>query len=128
MLVYVESFMFACLADLFDDIANQNYWAHQAYPDGHYQCKYALYVPSIVFAMELFKVDAPNWDFTFSDIADDLRALFGAFQQFSSPTSGVPQLHIDVLRYRNGRGGPTFLASRGSLWTEIPVATNASVA
>lgn len=122
--------MFACLANLFDAIANQNFWAHQPYPDGHYQCQYTYSFPGLptVVALELVKVDAPNWDFTFSDIAYDLSAIFNAAQQFTSPVSGVPQMDIKVFRYRNGESGPTFFASQGTIVYGSPVTVNTSVA
>ena len=128
-LVNLSSFLFACLADLFDAIANQNFWAHQAYPHGQYKCQhgYALPFGPGIFTLDLVKVDAPNWDFTFSDIADDLKAIFHAAQHFDSPTVGLPEMDIEVYRYRNGYGDPTFLASKGGFTFEFPHTANVSV-
>lgn len=128
-LIYLSSFMFACLADLFDAIANQNWWAHQAYPGGRYQCRYTYPFPHghTTFTLVMVKVDAPNWDFTFSDIADDLSAIFNAAQFFESPRYGLPQMNIEVFRYRNGEAGPTFLASEGAFAFELSPTANLSV-
>lgn len=127
---YVSSFMFTCLADLFDAIANQNFWAHEAYPDGRYECRYLVNFPAgpTVFSLDLVKVDAPNWDFTFSDIEYDLVAIFDAAQHFGISEQGLPQMHIEVLRYRNGVGGPTFLTSQGGISFGTVTTANTSVA
>ncbi|CAF9904772.1 hypothetical protein IMSHALPRED_000170 [Imshaugia aleurites] len=119
LVLYLSSFMFTCLADLFDAIANRDFWPHEPYPAGRYECEYTYSFPlgpRIDFALALTKIDAPNWDFTFSDIADDLVAIFDAAQYFASPVYGFPQMNIDVFRYRNGVAGPTFLASQGRVW------------
>lgn len=115
-LIYLSSFLFNCLADLFDAIANQHFWAHQAYPGGRYDCQHTYTFPHgpSTFALELVKVRARNWDFTFSDIETDLLAIFEAAQYFESPVSGVPEMNIDVFRYQNGHSGGTFLASQGA--------------
>lgn len=128
-LLYLSSLMFACLADLFDAIANQNFWAHEAYPGGRYECKktYSFSHGPAIFALVLVKAEAPNWDFTFSDIGDDLWAIFNAAQFFESPVYGIPQMAIEVFRYRNGEGGTTFLASHGGFAFEFPPTANLSV-
>ena len=128
-ILYLSSFMFACLADLFDAIANQNFWAHEAYPGGRYECRkaYSFSHGLAIFALDLVKAEAPNWDFTFSDIGDDLSAIFNAAQYFESPMYGIPQMAIDVFRYRNGEGGATFLASHGGFTFEFPPTANLSV-
>ena len=127
-LVYVTAFLFACLADLFDAVANRNHWAHESYPDGKYECShaYSFLQGQAVFALELTKVDAPNWDFTFSDIATDLEAICKAYFYFDDPIYGVPEMKIEVHRYRVV-GGDTFLASQGELSIGIPVTGNLSV-
>ena len=113
-LVYLSVFFFTCLADLFNAITHQNFRAHQAYPDGRYECKYTYAFPQglVVFRLELIKVDAPQWVFSFSDVGDDLTAIFAAIQHF---TYSIPQMNIAVYRYKNGYGGATFLASHGIL-------------
>ena len=127
--LHLSAFMFACLADLFDAIANQNFWAHQAYPDGRYECRktYPFLHGPVTFALKLVRVDAPNWDFTFSDIADDLWAIFNAVQYFDDSTYGIPQMIIEVFRYRNGKGGSTFLASQGGFAFASASTANVSV-
>lgn len=130
LLTYLSSFMFACLADLFDDIANQNIGPHQPYPDGRYDCKHNFafsHGPPAIFSLELVKVNAPSWDFTYSDIGADLSAIFNAAQYFELSTYGVPQMEIEVFRYRNGEGGRTFLASQGGFEFIFPLAANLSV-
>lgn len=124
--IYLSSFMFVCLADLFDAITNQNFQPHQAYPDRRYQCRHEYNFPHglTIFALTLVKVDAPNWDFTFSDIGEDLEAIFSAAQYFESPVYGVPQMNIQVYRYKSGG---TFLASRGGLAFQFPSTANVSV-
>ena len=113
-LVAISIFFFTCLADLFDAITHQNFRAHQAYPNGLYECQYTYAFPQgpISFRLELIKVDAPQWVFSFSDLGDDLSALFIALGHF---TYGIPQMNIAVYRYKNGYGGATFLASHGIL-------------
>ena len=113
-LVYLSIFFFTCLYDLFNAITHQNFRAHQAYPDGRYECRYTYAFPygPLVFKLELIKVDAPQWVFSFSDVGDDLAALASAIQFF---THGIPQMNIAVYRFRNGYGGATFLASHGIL-------------
>ncbi len=127
--LYLSTFMFACLADLFDAIANQNFWAHQAYPGGRYDCRKTFSFPHgpTTFALELVRVDAPNWDFTFSDIGDDLWAIFNAAQHFDDSMYGIPQMIIEVFRYRNGEGGSTFLASQGGFAFASASTANVSV-
>ena len=119
--------MFDCFADLFDAIANRNFWAHEAYPNGRYECRYSYSFPTgpITFALALNKISAPAWEFTFSDIADDLWAIFKAVEHFPR---GIPQMRIDVFRFRDGVGGRSFLASEGGMMFGIPVTANASVA
>ena len=113
-LVIISVFFFTCLADLFDAITHQNFRPHQAYPNGRYECQYTYSSPQgpIAFRLELIKVDAPQWVFSFSDLGDDLSALFIALQYF---TYGIPQMNIATYRYINGQGGATFLASHGIL-------------
>ena len=122
--------MFACLTDLFNAIANQHFWPHEPYPGGRYECNWSFAFPdeTTVFVLELVKVDAPGWEFTFSDVADDLASIFQAAQLFIDPVSGMPQMHIEVFRYRNGKDGPTFLASQGGLRYNSPLSANVSVA
>ena len=87
---------------------------------------YSFPAGPIVVALGLRKVNSPNWDFTFSDIADDLTAIYNAVGHF---TEGIPQMHIDVYRYRNGEGGSTFLASEGGIQFGVgSVTANVSVA
>lgn len=81
-----------------------------------------------IFALGLSKINAPNWEFTFSDIRDDLSAIFDATQYFESPVYGVPQMNIEVYRYKNGRGyGETFLASQGGFSFGVLSSANVSV-
>lgn len=128
-LLYLSSFLFTCLADVFDAIANQNFPAHQAYPGGRYDCRYTYSFPhgASIFALELVKVEAPNWDFTFADIGADLSAIFSAAQFFESPIYGVPEMKIDVFRYRSGVSGRTFLASQGGFAFQYLPTANVSV-
>ena len=78
-----------------------------------------------MFALGLNKINARNWDFTFADIADDLSAIYKALGFF---LGGIPQMRVDVYRYRNGPGGPSFLAADGGFSFGIPVSANTSVA
>ena len=124
-LVYISIFFFTCLADLFNAITHESFRVHQAYPDGRYECQYtyAFTQGPIAFRLELLKVDAPQWVFSFMDVGDDLSALFIALQHF---TFGIPQMNIAIYRYINGYGGATFLASHGifEMWH---IGANASV-
>ena len=98
-------------------------------PNGRYECNHTKSFPhgSAVFTLALVKVDAPNWDFTFSDIGDDLSAIFEAAQYFDSPVYGVPQMDIEAFRYRNGHGGASFLASQGRFALSFLPTANVSV-
>lgn len=126
----MNEFLFGCLADLFNAIANEHFWPHETYPGERLQCDWAFASArgTVTFELELAKVDAPNWDFTIADLGDDLGAIFHAAQLFIDPVSGIPQMNIDVFRYRNGKDGPTFLASQGSMKFVSSLATNVSVA
>ena len=129
-MVYLNGFMFSCLADLFDAIANQGFQAHQAYPGGRYLCSYDYHFSygTVTLTLSLAKIDAPNWDFTFLNIAEDLGGIFSAAQYFLDPTYGMPQLKIGVFRYRNGHGGATFWASEGGFAFGAHPHANESVA
>ena len=99
-------------------------------PGGRYECRHTKNIPHghALFALGLSKINAPNWDFTFSDIEDDLSAIFDAIQYFNSPVYGVPQMTIEVYRYKNGHGyGETFLASQGGFSFGFLPAANVSV-
>ena len=122
--------MFTCFADLFDAIANQGFLAHQAYPGGRYTCSYDYpYAYGMAtFTLSLVKIEAPNWGFTFSNIAEDLLEIFTAAQYFIDPVYGVPQMKIGVFRYRNRQGGATFWASEGGFAFGVLAKGNVSVA
>ena len=80
------------------------------------------------FTLSLVKIDAPNWGFTFSNIAEDLSEIITAAQYFIDPVNGMPQMNIGVFRYRNGRGGTTFWASEGGFKFDFLAHANMSVA
>ena len=122
--------MFTCFADLFDAIANQGFLAHQAYPGGRYHCSYDYPFAHgwATFTLSMVKIDAPNWDFSFADIAEDLLEIFTAAQYFIDPLYGIPQMTIGVFRYRNGHGGATFWASEGAFTFGALPNANVSVA
>ena len=122
--------MFTCLGDLFDAIANQGFQTHQAYPGGRYMCsyEYPLARGMATYTLSLVKVDAPGWDFTFSNIAEELSDIFTAAQYFIDPLYGIPQMKIGVFRYRNRQGGTTFWSSEGSLTFGPSANANVSVA
>lgn len=63
------------------------------------------------------KVEAPDWYMTFSDIADDLEALWYATLWFEERPAGVPAMDFEVTKHQKqspGSKGPSFLASRGN--------------
>ena len=98
-------------------------------PGGRYECRHTktMAYGQAIFALGLSKINAPNWEFTFSDIRDDLSAILDAFQYFESRVYGVPQMIIEVYRYRNGHGyGETFLASQGGLSFGFRLSANMS--
>lgn len=99
-------------------------------PGGRYECRHTKNSPGgqVIFALGLSKVYARSWEFTFSDISEDLSAIFDATQYFESPLYGVPQMTIEVYRYRNGHGyGATFLASQGGFSFGFLPSANVSV-
>ena len=122
--------MFTCLGDLFDAIAKQGFKTHQAYPGGRYMCSYdyPLVPGTATYTLSLVKIDAPDWDFTFSNVAEDLWDIFTAAQYFIDPIYGMPQMKIGVFRYRNGPGGTTFWSSEGEFTFGPPANANVSVA
>lgn len=62
--------------------------------------------------LEMTKIEAPGWSMTFSDIADDLEALWYAALWYEARAAGFPESDVNV--YKMGKGGKMFLASRGS--------------
>lgn len=74
------------------------------------------------FGLELERVAAPGWYMTFADIVDDLEAIYYAALWFEDQPASLPEMKVDIYRYKNGGtkpGGATFLASRGSLSFDV---------
>lgn len=119
-LSWMATFLVTCLGDVFDATANQGFKPYEPYPDGTYNCNLDYIFPSGssgIFTLEMTKVEAPNWYMTFSDIVEDLEALWYATLWFEERTAGVPEMDFEVTRIEPqspGGKGPSFLASRGN--------------
>ncbi len=123
-----------CVGDVFDATAKQGFRPDQPYPGGIFSCHLTYLFPTgsaKVFALEMRRVEAPNWSMTFSDVADDLEALWYAALFFENRLSGFPEMNFDVYKFRQqagtGNRGQPFLASRGNLAFTLQAMTNASV-
>ena len=125
------------MGDVFDAIASQGFKPDDPYPDGVYHCHLAYSFPSRTFAegvdftLEMRKIEAPDWHMTFSDVTEDLEALWFAALRFEDRVGGFPEIDIEVHRNprsSSGGRGPLFLASRGSLAYALSATTNTSVA
>lgn len=66
------------------------------------------------FGLKLERVAAPEWNMTFSDVAEDLEALYYAALWFEDKPGMMPGMDVETHRYRDTR--PKFLASRGKLY------------
>ena len=115
-LSWVATFLITCMGDIVDFISRQNFNLNDPYPDGIYNCNLDYSFPSRLagrFGLRLEKVPAPGWMMTFADIAGDLEALYYAAMWFDDQPGTVPEMHVDVYRYKSGDSGPTFLAEKG---------------
>ena len=50
------------------------------------------------------KVEAPGWSMSFSDVADDLEALWYAALWFENMAAGFPEMNFEVYKLRRQRG------------------------
>ena len=65
---------------------------------------------------------------TYSDIAEDVKALYYASLWFQDPSGGgIPMVDITVSRYITGGMGQTFYAEFGTLIWEFESLANKSV-
>ena len=133
-LTRLATFLLTCIGDKMDATAKQGFSPHQPYPGGIFKChlRYLFpYDPSITLALELKKVDAPNWFMTFSDLAEDLEALWLAALWFENRPAGFPELDFDVYRFQpketTGNRGAAFLASHGIFQFSLSDALNVSI-
>ena len=131
---WLATFLLTCMGDIFDAVANQGFRPDDPYPDGIYNCHLDYlfpYASSGVFALEMTKIDAPDWQMTFSDVADDLEAIWYSALHFEQRAAGVPGMNFDVYRFGRqssvGRGN-AFLASRGNLVFALAGTANVSSA
>lgn len=118
---WLATFLLTCMGDVFDATATQGFKPGQPYPDGLYDCHLRYLFPSgslRVFALEMTKVKAPGWSMTFSDVADDLEALWYAALWFEGRSAGFPEMNFEVYKSGQqssfGENGKSFLACRGS--------------
>lgn len=129
-LSWFATFIITCLGDIVDSISNQGFQGNQPYPGGSYTCELEYPFPSGPtgrFGLQLESVAAPGWHMTFSDIADDLEALYYAGLWFDDKPGKVPEMNLEIYRFRTGRTGPTFLASRGNLFLDQSLNSNVTL-
>ena len=68
---------------------------------------------------------------TFSDVVEDLEALWYAALWFETRASGVPEMDFEVFKFTrqsSGERGTSFLASRGNFAVALSGAANLSEA
>lgn len=65
---------------------------------------------------------APGWSMTFSDVAEDLEALYYAALWFEDKPGVMPGMDFETHRYRGLK--PKFLASRGKMFLTRTVGAN----
>lgn len=122
------------MGDVYDAIATQGFSPDEPYPDGVYECQLDYMFPSgssAVFALEMTKVEAPDWYMTFSDIVNDLEALWYAALWFEGPAGGFPEIDFEVSKFErqsSGSRGVAFLASRGSFGVALNAPANVTEA
>ena len=58
------------------------------------------------FALIMTKVEAPDWHVIFSNVADDLEALWYAALWFEERPSGFPTMDFEVKRRSSEDRGP----------------------
>ena len=106
------------MGDIVDFFAHQGFLPNAPYPDGQYLCNLTYGFPSgakVKFGLGLTKVEAPDWEMTFADIADDLEALYYGALRFDAELGGVPNMDVQVHRLNQKSVMKTFLASEGSI-------------
>lgn len=95
----LATFLLTCMGDIFDATATQGFKPDEPYPDGVYNCHLRYVFPHskpVFFALEMKKTEAPGWSMTFSDVADDLEALWYAALWFEGRATGFPELYFGV--------------------------------
>lgn len=133
-LSWLATFLVTCMGDVYDATATQGFRPDEPYPDGVYECQLDYTFPSgssAVFALEMTKVEAPDWYMTFSDIVNDLEALWYAALWFEGPAGGFPEIDFEVFKFErqsSGSRGVAFLASRGSFGVALTVPANVTEA
>ena len=107
------------MGDVFESTARQGFKPDEPYPDGVFNCHLRYMFPSgssSIFVLALRRERAPGWSMTFSDVADDLEALWYAALWFEGRIGGFPESNFEVYRSARDSGGgkKLFLASSGS--------------
>lgn len=123
---WLATFLLTCMGDVFDATATQGFRPDEAYPDGVYNCHLRYVFPHgkpVVFSLEMTRTEAPDWSMTFSDVADDLEALWYAALWFEGRLTGFPELDFGVYE-KNTR----FLVSRGNFRFTVLGVANVSTA
>lgn len=117
------------MGDVYDATANQGFRPDEPYPNGLYKCELDYTFPSRssgIFALEITKLEAPDWYMTFTNIVDDLEALWHAALWFENRAGGVPEMDFEVFRFDSR--GVSFLASRGNFGAALTVPANVTEA
>ena len=126
---WLATFLMTCMGDVFEATARQGFKPDQPYPGGIYNCHLRYYFPcgsSVTFVLEMTKTEAPDWSMTFSNIADDLEALWYAALWFEGRAAGFPEADFEV--YRLGQRSNSFLACRGNFKFAFAGTANANSA
>ena len=117
---WLATFLLTCLGDISDAIATQGFRPDEPHSDGTYNCHLDYVFPSGSrgdFALEITNIEPPDWYMTFSDIVDDLEALWYAALRFEKRAAGVPEMDFNVYQFdqqSSDARGSSFLASRGN--------------
>ena len=112
---WLATFLMTCMGDVFEATARQGFKPDAPYPGGMYNCHLRYFFPTgswVTFVLEMTKTEGTGWSMTFSDIADDLEALWYAALYFEERAAGFPEVDIEV--YRLGQRSKPFLACRGN--------------
>lgn len=117
---------------MYDATASQGFRPDEPYPDGIYNCHLDYTFPSGSsrgeFTLQMTRVETSEWYMTFSDVVDDLEALWYSALYFEGRAAGVPEMDFLVYKSERQSSGRValFLASRGNFAFALTSTTNVS--
>ena len=112
---WLATFLVTCMGDVYEATARQGFKPNQPYPGGMYSCHLRYLFPCgslATFDLEMKKIEVPASSMTFSDIADDLEALWYAALWFEERAAGFPEADFEV--YKLGQQSNAFMARGGN--------------